>query len=94
MPTVSNSETPDQPVTRSEFEWAMDRRITILETRFDTILPTLATKADLAELRAELKGDVHSLKADISKWLVGIVITLFFGFGGMFFTMLSLLRPS
>lgn len=33
----------------------MDRRITVLETRFDTILPTLATKADLADVRLDLE---------------------------------------
>lgn len=30
--------------------------MTSLETRLDTILPTLATKADFADLRAEFKG--------------------------------------
>lgn len=34
----------------------MEHRITALETRLDTILPTLATKADIGELRAEFKG--------------------------------------
>ena len=34
----------------------MRHRITALETRLDTILPTLATKADIGELRAEFKG--------------------------------------
>nr|WP_243489031.1 nuclear transport factor 2 family protein [Massilia violaceinigra] len=31
-----------------------ERRLTALETRFDTILPMLATKADLAELRLDM----------------------------------------
>lgn len=30
------------------YDKGMDRRLTVLETRFDTILPTLATKADVA----------------------------------------------
>lgn len=32
----------------------LDRRLTVLGARFDTILPTLATKQDLHEFRAEL----------------------------------------
>ena len=34
----------------------------------------LATKADLAELKAELKSDIGDLKADIIKWTVGMMI--------------------
>lgn len=45
----------------------MEHRVTALETRLDTILPTLATKSDLAELKA----DMHKNSADIIKWVVG-----------------------
>jgi hypothetical protein len=41
----------------------MEHRMTALETRLDTVLPTLATKADLA------KGT-----SDLVKWIVGIGI--------------------
>jgi hypothetical protein len=82
----------------------MDRRLIVLETRFDTILPTLATKADLIELKGELKADISKLgadlrteifafKADIFKWMAATLLTLFLGFGGMIATMLTLLRP-
>jgi hypothetical protein len=37
---------PDDP--------SFDRRLTVLETRFDIILPTLATKSDIERLRTEL----------------------------------------
>lgn len=40
------------PPTNAE----LDRRVTALEIRFDTILPTLATKADVQELRGEMTG--------------------------------------
>ena len=57
-------------------------RQTALEARFDTILPTLATKAD-----------VESLRADIHKWMVGSMIGLFIGFGGLAAAMAQLLKP-
>lgn len=43
----------------------MDTRVTKLETRIDTILPTLATK-----------GDVSEAKADIIKWGSGIAFAM------------------
>ena len=50
----------------------MDRRLTVLETRFDTILPTLATKADLAELKAEFKAELADLRAEFKAELAGL----------------------
>ncbi|HZV66258.1 MAG TPA: hypothetical protein VFG03_15230 [Telluria sp.] len=84
----------------------MDRRLTVLETRFDTILPTLATKADLAELgaefaslRADYKSDFGNFRADIQnviisthRWLIGTIIVLLLGFGGMILTMANALK--
>ena len=64
---------------------ALDRRLTVLETRFDTILPTLATKQDLAELRADLKGDFSYLFKAINdhfRWIVALFATLFIGMLG------------
>ncbi|GAB3420293.1 hypothetical protein NX774_17235 [Massilia agilis] len=65
---------PDDP-------YQLDRRLTILETRFDTILPTLATKADVAELKSELKT-----------LLLGYFLTMVLGFAGVIGTMIGLLR--
>ena len=42
----------------------MDRRLIVLETRFDTILPTLATKTDLIGMKSELKADIEELRAE------------------------------
>jgi hypothetical protein len=78
-----------------------DRRLTIIETRFDTILPTLATKADLAELRAEIKAeladtrraiekDLARAKEDLTRWMLGIVISMVAGFGGMIVALFKL----
>ncbi|QJD89105.1 hypothetical protein HH213_02625 [Duganella dendranthematis] len=57
-------------------------RQTALEARFDTILPTLATKAD-----------VEALRADIHKWMVGSMIGLFIGFGGLAAALAQLIKP-
>lgn len=43
---------------------AFDRRLTVLETRFDTILPTLATKNDLAALRREFSIGLENLRVE------------------------------
>jgi tRNA U34 5-methylaminomethyl-2-thiouridine-forming methyltransferase MnmC len=64
--------------------YQLDRRLTILETRFGTILPMLATKADLAELKAEIGG--------LSRSMGTLFITTILGFAGMIVTMISLLR--
>jgi hypothetical protein len=42
----------------------MDRRLTVLETRFDTILPTLATKYDLEALRSDFRTEHEKLRSD------------------------------
>lgn len=46
---------------------AMENRVSILETRFDLILPTLATKRDLAALRSEIKLDMAGLDSKIER---------------------------
>lgn len=72
--TTQMGSRPDDP-------YQLDRRLTILETRFDTILPTLATKADVAELKSELKT-----------LLLGYFLTMVLGFAGVIGTMIGLLR--
>ncbi|MFL6672781.1 MAG: hypothetical protein ACJ8LG_05745 [Massilia sp.] len=74
---------------------AVDRRVTILETRFDTMLPLLATKADLAELKGELlsklaetKSDLKADNARLATWVATMFITMLLGFAGMFVTLL------
>ncbi|NHZ41427.1 hypothetical protein [Massilia aquatica] len=72
---VVNSGPPDPENKRASvaggggppYDTDMDRRLTVLETRFDTILPTLATKADLAELRL----DVERMHVDLRTTLTG-----------------------
>jgi hypothetical protein len=70
--------------------YLLDRRLTVLETRFDTILPTLATKADLAELKAELKAEFKTEIGQLSRWVATMGITMVLGFAGMLATLLKL----
>lgn len=58
-------------------------RLIALEAHYNAILPTLATKADIEALRAE-----------IHKWLVGTLIGLFIGFAGLFIAMGQILKSS
>ncbi|MCS0631673.1 hypothetical protein NX786_20310 [Telluria mixta] len=72
----------------------LDRRLTVLETRFDTTLTMLPNKADLSELKAELKADIHGESAHLSKWMAATAITMVIGFGGMILTMMSRLHAA
>jgi hypothetical protein len=70
----------------------MDKRLVILETRFDTVLPTLATKADLAALEQRLTKEIHSAMSRMSLWLAGTCIALILGFGAMSLSMFTTMQ--
>ena len=70
----------------------LDRRLTVLETRFDTTLTMLPNKADLSELKAELKADIHGESAHLSKWMAATAVTMVLGFAGMILTMMGRLH--
>ena len=75
----------------------MEHRLTAIETRFDTLLPTLATKTDIAEVKVEIKAvanDIHTTASETHKWMMATVIGLFLGFGGLFLAMSNALKPS
>lgn len=82
------SDMNNPPPPRDDDYYQLDRRLTVLETRFDTVLPTLATKADLAELKAELKQEFHVELDKFSRWLIALTISMVFGFGGTIVTLL------
>jgi len=83
-------------VAMSEYH-EMDVRLVQVEA----ILPTLATKSDLAELRVEvnhqmgelrlemqkMETSMHKMDASIVRWTLATVIALSLGFSGLFFTM-------
>ena len=63
-----------------------------MEARFvalETILPTLATKTAMADVR----GDLHKMDASIKAWMVATIIGLFLGFSGLVFTAFTGLKP-
>ncbi len=88
---------------------SFDRRLTILETRFDTILPMLATKADIEALRVEfhaglekVRGEMKDLRAelfkaihDATKWTIGNMVAVLLGANfAMFNAMKALIESS
>jgi hypothetical protein len=66
MPPNSGIDEPELANDGSaDYYRKMDRRLIVLETRFDTILPTLATKADLIGLKAELTQEMGQLRTEL-----------------------------
>lgn len=90
---MTSDDVRDTPAQRSG-SLQLDRRLTVLETRFDTLLTMLPDKADLAKLKAELKTDIHGESARLSKWMAATAITMVIGFGGMILTMLARPHPA
>jgi len=60
-----------------EFASETRERLDKIELR----LEQTATKTDIADIRA----DMHKASADIARWMIATVISLFLGFGGLFF---------
>jgi hypothetical protein len=59
----------------------MDSEVSALKAHIDAIVPTLATKADIQVLRAEM----HKMSAEGYRWMVASMIGMFIGFGGLYF---------
>ena len=57
----------------------MENRMTTLETRFDTILPTLATKEDLKILEVKLTNTIHANNWRMIVWMTAVVGMAFTG---------------
>ncbi|AMP05589.1 hypothetical protein [Collimonas pratensis] len=66
------------------------KRLTTLETRFDAVLPTLATRADIQSVKSE----IHKASGETHKWMLATVIGLFLGFGGLFLAMSNTLKAA
>lgn len=65
-----------------------DSEFYALKAHYDAIVPTLATKADIEVLRAEM----HKMSAEGYRWMVASMIGMFLGFGGLYFASNSSLR--
>ncbi len=61
---AANHQPPLEDGKEPSYHAGMDRRLTVLETRFDTILPTLATKADIESLRGEFRSEMEKLRGE------------------------------
>jgi hypothetical protein len=67
----------DVAATRvQEYYASMDKRLSVLEMRFDTVLPTLATKADLAEMRTEILVAQERLRSDMTAAIAGLRVEM------------------
>lgn len=84
---MTSNDLHDAPAQRNK-DSMLDRLLTVLETRFDTTMTMLPNKADLSELKAELKSDIHGEAARLSNWMAATAVTMMFGFGGMILTMM------
>ncbi|MCH8179778.1 MAG: hypothetical protein IIA02_08375 [Proteobacteria bacterium] len=76
----------------------METRVSVLEAKWDAVVPTLATKSDMTELRlatkadmAELRADMHEMNAGISRWMLSTTITIIgtvvLGFAGLMYNL-------
>lgn len=54
--------------------------------RLEALLPTLATRNDLAQLEGHLTAQMAQLDSSIKGWMLATVISLFLGFSGLIFT--------
>lgn len=59
----------------------MDNEVAALKAHIDAIVPTLATKADIEVLRAEM----HKMSAEGYRWMLASMVAMFVGFGGLYF---------
>lgn len=72
------------------YDGGMEARVTTLEAKWEAVIPTLATKSDVGEVRT----DLHKMDASIKTWMIGTVVGLMIGFGGLFLAMTNALKPS
>lgn len=63
----ANSRSPEPPTPGPPEQLNLQSRLTVLERCFDTILPTLATKADVLELGARIDLELMKLRVDLMK---------------------------
>lgn len=75
----------------------MHTRLTTLETKWDTVIPTLATREDLLALEGRLRDDMRhgfvdlqrSMDASLQRWVLVVVAVVAITVGGGAGVMLS-----
>lgn len=72
----------DKPSGRGN-NFDLERRLIALETKIDTLIPTLATSADMAEVRADIKG-----------WMLQTVIAIIGAMLAAIFGVAQLMKPA
>lgn len=90
-PKLSQLDKPQTNIDKSAIsqeDKPMDR-LTALEAKFDAVLPTLATRADIQSVKSE----IHKASGETHRWMLATVIGLFLGFGGLFLAMSNTLKP-
>ncbi len=73
--------------TSVEDRIGLEDRVSRLEGAYEH----LATKADLADLRAELKEDMGKLQVSLIKWMVGLVLGGMVGVTGLVIAVMRLM---
>lgn len=73
--------------TSVEDRIGLEDRVSCLEGAYEH----LATKADLADLRAELKEDMGKLQVSLIKWMVGLVLGGMVGVTGLVIAVMRLM---
>ena len=58
-------------ISRRNDDLATKSDLALVKKDVEHIKEQMATKADMADLRSELKSDISNLKSDIIKWIVG-----------------------
>lgn len=79
----------------------MEARLTALETKWQAVVPTLATKADLGDTKAAIEkvgGEIHKMDASIKTWMIATVLaiigTVVLGFTALFFNLSAAFKPA
>ena len=73
MSSQPPNDPPPPPIDgprRAGDDGSMNERLAALEARFDAVLPTLATKTDIADVRTE----IHKSTSEVVRWVVGTAI--------------------
>lgn len=63
-----------------------NERFIALEAHYNAVIPTLATRADIEALRA----DMYKISNDTHKWMLASMIGMFVGFGGLYYASSSM----